>query len=157
LPGLGSNLGRNMNRDEIVSALTAYFEHKADIYNIDMVFLYGSWVGGHPKKESDIDVALVLDKEMDEERIFDIVTGVSLELTEITKKETNILYIDTEFSKPMLYYNAIIHGIPVFMKDFTRYVDMKLKAIAQMEDFSIFGIQWQAEIVKRRLEAFKNA
>ena len=139
-------------KTQILSALKSYFKHKAGMYHIDMVFLYGSWATGFPKIESDVDVAVVFNKEMDRDELFDIITTLSLELTYVLRIETNVLYIDEEFSKPMLYYNAIVHGIPVFIKSFTRYVDKRLYAIFQMEDFSIFGIKWHAEIVERRLE-----
>lgn len=52
----------------------------------------------------------------------------------------------------MLYYNAIVHGIPVYMKSFTRYVEKRFYAIYQMENFSIFGTRWQTEILEKRLE-----
>jgi len=96
-------------------------------------------------------------KELDEDTAFDIVSSISLDLTEQLKRDTNVLYIDTELSKPMLHYNAIVHGVPVFIKDFEQYVDIRLKAISIMEDFSLFGTKWQAEIVKRRLEALNRA
>jgi predicted nucleotidyltransferase len=109
---------------------------------------------GLPKEVSDIDVAVVLNQEMDEEKIFEIITNISLELTDVLKKETSVLFIDRELSKPMIYYNAIVHGISIYIRDFTRFVDTKLRAIHQMEDFSIFGTKWQAEIVRKRLEAY---
>lgn len=146
-----------MDKNEAISALKTYFQRKADVFNIDMAFLYGSWAFGLPKEESDADIAVVLTEEMEEEEIFEIITTISLELTDVLKKETNVLFIDRELSKPMIYYNAIVHGIPVYIRDFKRFVDMKLRAIHQMEDFSIFGTKWQAEIVKKRIEAFKHA
>ncbi len=146
-----------MNRGEIISALKSYFQQKAIAYNIDMAFLYGSWADGCPKAESDIDMAIMLDTEKAEEEIFDIINNMTLEITYILKKEVGIIYIDPELSKPILHYNAIVHGIPVFMKDFTRYVDIKLKAISRMEDFSIFGVKWQDEIVRKRMEAIACA
>jgi len=144
-------------KTHIVSVLQSYFNRKAKGYHIDMAFLYGSWAKGYPKMDSDLDIAVVFNREMDRDRIFDIITTISLELTNHLTIETNILYIDREFSKPMLYYNAIVHGIPVFVKSFTRYVDTRLHAIHQMEDFSIFGTKWQSEIVERRLEKLNNA
>lgn len=63
---------------------------------------------------------------MYEDTIFKIVTTVSLELTEILRKETNDLYIDLELLKPMLYYNVIVHGIPVFLKEFTTDLHLKM-------------------------------
>lgn len=146
-----------MNRDKIIQILNGYFKEKADFFNIDLAFLYGSYASGHPMKESDIDVAVLSDKEMNEDMAFDIVSSISLELTEQLKREANVLYIDTELPKPMLHYNAIVHGIPVFIKDFEQYVDVRLKAIAMMEDFSLFGTKWQAEIARKRLEALSHA
>jgi len=57
----------------------------------------------------------------------------------------------------MVHYNAIVHGVPVYISDFTRFVDVKLKAIHQMEDFCIFDTKWQSEIVRKRLEALNRA
>jgi len=140
-----------------MSALKSYFSHKAESYHIDMAFLYGSWATGYPKIVSDVDIAVIFNKAMHRDKLFDIITTLSLELTYLLKIETNVLHIDKEFSRPMLYYNAIVHGMPVFVKSFTRYVDTRLHAIYQMEDFSIFGTKWQSEIVERRLEKLNNA
>lgn len=146
-----------MTRNEIIQVLKGYFQHRAVFFNITLAFLYGSWASGHPVEESDIDVAVLSNKEMAEDMAFDIVSRISLELTEQLKKEANVLYIDIELSKPMLHYNAIIHGIPVFIKDFKQYVDLRLEAISMMEDFSLFGTKWQAEIARKRLEAISHA
>ncbi len=142
-----------MNRDEIIQILKDYFQQKAVFFNINFAFLYGSWASGHPVQESDIDVAILSSEEMDKDRAFDIVSKVSVELTELLKRDTNVLYIDVELTKPMLLYNAIIQGIPVFIKDHKEYADLRLKAISMMEDFSLFGTRWQTEIAKKRLES----
>lgn len=149
--------GNINNMAEIISALKEYFQSQADVYDINMAFLYGSWACGYPKEESDIDVAVIFSYLMNEDKIFDIVTNITLELTNRLKRETNVLYIDSDLSKPMLYYNVIVHGEPVYMRDFSEYVDIRLRAIFQMEDFSIFGTQWQSEIVRKRMEVINRA
>lgn len=146
-----------MNREEAISTLKAYFQDKADACDIDTAFLYGSWACGYPKIESDVDVAVLFNREISEEKIFSIMNTISMELTDILKREVNVLYIDKDLSRPMLHYNAIVKGIPVFMRDFTRYVDLRLKAILQMEDFSIFGTKWQSDVVRKRLEGLDRA
>lgn len=146
-----------MNKIELLSTLKAYFQASADTYDIDMAFLYGSCAEGLPRNDSDVDIAVLFSHEKDEDTLFDIINSVTLELTDLLKKESNVLYIDRDLSKPMLHYNAIVHGIPVFMRDFTGYADMKLKALHRMEDFSIFGTKWQAEIVRKRLELLNHA
>lgn len=147
-----------MNRREvIISTLKSYFNSRCSDYNIELAVLYGSYAHGHPREESDIDIAVLFSDKMGEEGIFKIADNIALELTNILKHEINILHIDWDLSKPMLHYNAIVYGIPVFMKDFTLYVDVVLKAIGQMEDFSIFGIKWQFEIANKRLEKLNHA
>lgn len=145
-----------MKRDEIIETLKDYFQQKHEVFDIDMAFLYGSWACGHPVKESDIDIAIAGSK-MDEDKTFDVLSTISLELTERLRCEVNVIYIDEEFSMPLLYYNATIHGIALFIKDFEQYVDLRLKAISMMEDFCIFGTKWQAAIARRRLEALNRA
>lgn len=140
-----------------MSALKSYFGRRSRTYHIDTAFLYGSWAAGYPKIGSDVDIAVIFNKKMDSDKLFDIITTLSLEITNLLKIETNVLYIDREFYRPMLYYNAIVQGIPVFIKSFTRYVDARFYAIYQMEDFSIFGTKRQSEIVERRLEKLNNA
>ncbi|NWF98428.1 MAG: nucleotidyltransferase domain-containing protein, partial [Nitrospirae bacterium] len=80
-----------MDKNEAISAIKFYFQNKADFFNIDMAFLYGSWASGLPKKESDVDIAVIFTEEMKEEEVFEILTTLSLELTDILKKETNVL------------------------------------------------------------------
>lgn len=145
------------SQDKLIFELKSYFQRQTDVYDIEMAFLYGSYAEGYPKEESDIDVAVIFGHEMSEDKAFDLVNSLSLDLTILLKHETDVLYIDADLSKPMLHYNAIVHGIPVFMRDFTRYADVKMKAISRMEDFSIFGLKWQSEIVEKRLEALNRA
>jgi hypothetical protein len=57
----------------------------------------------------------------------------------------------------MLYYNAIVSGVPIYILEHTSYRRLRNEAIFQMEDFKIFGIDWYFEIAKRNLEAIRNA
>jgi len=146
-----------LNKDEIIAEIKSYFESKSDAFDRDMAFLYGSRAAGFPKEELDVDIAVMFYREMEEREVFEILTTISVELTEHLKKEISVLFIDRELSKPMVHYNAIAHGVPVYIGDFMRFFDMKLKAIHKMEDFCVFGMKWQSEIVRKRLEALNRA
>lgn len=146
-----------MNADDIIDKLRTYFQAQAELHDVETAFLYGSWAAGRPREESDVDVAVLFLTGSGREKIFDRITVISLDLTRLLKKEVNVLALDAELSRPMLHYNAIIQGIPVYMRDFSRYVDLKLRALFQAEDFGIFGPTWQSEIVKKRLEALGHA
>ena len=137
-------------KEKIISKLKSFFKDNHSRYSVNIIFLYGSWSGGYPHKESDIDLAILFsDKVSTEECIFSLITDISYELEKILNKEVSIISICRDFRKPMLYYNAIVSGIPVFIKDKEMFIDLKIEAISQMEDFSLFGIPWQLEIAKK--------
>jgi hypothetical protein len=146
------------NREEIITRLRNYFNKNASLYDLEMAFLYGSWARGIARDDSDIDLALLFSKEiakMDES--FSRITDISLSLGEALKKDVNIIQIRWDFDKPMLYYNAIVSGVPIYILEHTSYMRLRNEAIFQMEDFKIFGIDWYFEIAKRNLEAIRNA
>jgi predicted nucleotidyltransferase len=145
-------------REEIIKQLKFFFENNADHYRLEMVFLYGSWAKGIPRPDSDIDLAVLFSPEPStDDESYERLTDISLFLSTELKKEVNIIQIHEDFRKPMLYYNAIVLGSPIFIKNFNRYVRLKNEALYHMEDFSIFGINWQFMAAAKNLEALKNA
>jgi len=144
-------------KNEIISLLKDFFLAKAGSYQIDMAFLYGSRAGGYPRGDSDVDIAILfLPDQRNEDAIFDRVADISLSLSGILGKDVNLLVLDRDFKKPMLQYNAIVLGIPVFIRDFDSYIDFYLESLYQMEDFSLFGIEWQLTISEKRLKRGMN-
>jgi len=63
-------------------------------------------------------------------------------------REVNIIPIYGDFPHPMLYYNAIILGEPLYIKDKDKLWQLKLESIYQMEDFQIFGFPWQRKVAQ---------
>ncbi len=144
-------------REEVINMLANFFSEHHKTYGIEMVFLYGSWAAGVPKEESDVDIAIVFKKECPtEEELFQSLNHLTLSLTKETGLEVNAIPILPDFPKPMLYYNAIVSGIPIFIRDLFRYAGIKNEAIHQMEDFSIFGTKWQLQCARRTLEGLKH-
>ena len=134
-------------KDFIVSKLTAFFLEKAAQFDIAMVFLYGSFAGGYPKMESDIDLGILFDSDIkDHLKIHALITDISYQLTLELKKEVNIVNINPDFDHPMLYYNIIVSGMPLYVKDYDRFLSLKLEALYQMEDFQLFGAKWQKDV-----------
>lgn len=145
-------------RKEIINHLEDFFRKNEGCYGIEMAFLYGSWAGGFPRWDSDIDIAVVFSKDpYTDEEIFEDITDISVLLSRELHSEVNVIPIYRDFRKPMLYYNAIVSGIPVFFKGFNEYVDLKNEAIFQMEDFTLFGKNWQIIITKNNLKELKHA
>ena len=142
-----------MRGKDILKNLKSLFRSSAVDYGIDMAFLYGSWAGGNPREDSDVDVAVLFYSDaLNSNEVFDRITDLSIKLSHLLKKEVNILLLTRDFQNPMLQYNAIVLGIPIFIKEFGRYVSLRMEAIFQMEDFSIFGRRWQLDLGERRLQ-----
>lgn len=147
-----------MMKEELILTLKTFFKERADLFGVEMAFLYGSWARGYPREDSDVDIALVFSQEpSSEEEIFRLLTDISFEASIKTGKEVNIISIDKDFKKPMLYYNAIVLGIPLYIGQFERCIILKNRAIFQMEDFSLFGIDWQLRATKKNLEVLQYA
>jgi len=147
-----------MNRqDAIKSTLQNFFQQKAERFKVQIGFLFGSWAKGLPRDDSDIDIAIVFDDEPSEEELFERLTTISLSLSEKIGLEVNVIPIYSDFRKPVLYYNAIVLGIPVYIKDFTKYVTLINEAIYQAEDFEIFGSGWYQTLSRKNLEAIQHA
>jgi len=145
-------------KEKIITKLKDFFRKNFSRYYIDLVFLYGSWAGGYPREDSDLDLAIVFSKGVSkEDDIFSLITEISYELEKDLNTEVNIISIQPDFHQPMLYYNAIVLGNPLFVKDYDKLLNLKLESISQMEDFQMFGIPWQREIAERALSGGKHA
>jgi predicted nucleotidyltransferase len=147
-----------MNRMDLINSLASFFQEFAEVYGLEMVFLYGSWAGGQPHAESDVDLALIFhNPEMPDEEAFDRIIDLESALSTRLKQEVNILQIRLDFQKPLLYYNAIALGEAVYVKDFDRFIDLKNEALFQMDDYTLFGIPWQIEMAEKDLEELLHA
>ena len=144
-------------QEEIKNILETYFKEIADVCGIEMAFLYGSRARGYPKESSDVDIAIVFSETDDEDKVFGKITDITLSLMRKIKLEINIIPVFLDFRKPMLYYNAIVLGIPVFIRDQNRYAALLNEALFQMEDFSIFGTGWQLEVAEKNIKELTHA
>ena len=142
---------------DIVQYLKDFFNKNALKYTIEMAFLYGSRAGGLPKSDSDIDIAAVFSDNLTDDEIFNCLTDISFLLSRKLSREVDVLSIHSDFRHPMLYFNAIVYGIPVFVKNFSEYAELKNEALFQMEDFNLFCRDWQLSIAKRNMEVLRHA
>ena len=140
-------------KEWIISKIKNYLRKYSSRYHVDMVFLYGSWISGFPHIDSDIDLAILFSENVNtDEYTFSLITDMSYKLEKVLNIDVNVISIYRDFRHPMLYYNAIVLGMPLFIKDQDRFLSLKLDAISQMEDFRIFGIPWQLEIAGQVIE-----
>ncbi len=148
---------KNLTADKIIGHLDGFFKQRAAGYCIEMVFLYGSWASGYPRGDSDIDLAIrFYDTVGPLDKIHFLLTEISYALFKELNQEVDIISLDKDFSHPMLYYNAIISGIPVYIEDNDKFLSLKLEAIHQMEDFQSFGATWQRQITDKIMREVIN-
>jgi len=145
-----------MNSSNITDILTTYFQQNASRFAVEQVFLYGSRSQGVSRPDSDLDIAVLFSEGVEEEVLFERITEISLELNHALDHDVNVLQLTRDFRHPMLYYNAIVHGIPLFIVNQTEHIDLKLEALREMEDFSLFGIGWQLTAARNNLEAIAH-
>jgi len=134
-----------------------FFRKEAGRFRVKVAVLYGSWAGGIPRPDSDVDLAVVFEDEPDDDAAYRRLMDMSMLLSNLVGREVNMIPIDNDFRKPMLYYNAIVGGVPVYRKRTGDIIRLRKRAIDEMEDFSLFGLHWQAEVAWRNLEALKDA
>lgn len=72
-------------------------------------------------------------------------------------REVNIIPIHRDFPHPMLYYNAIILGRPLYIKGKDKFLQLKLESIYQMEDFQIFALPWQRKVAQDIIKGITHA
>ena len=137
--------------ESLLTTLQAFFRKEAERFQVRMVFLYGSQAHGIARQDSDVDVAVVFDAQLKEEEVFNRITTMSLELINLLGLEVSILPIYHDFRKPMLYYNGVVKGVPVFIKEAGAYARLRQEAVSRVEDFQIFGTRWQLEAARRNL------
>lgn len=122
-----------------------------------MAFLYGSFARGMPNAKSDIDIAILFNPEhLTDNKVFEVISGLSVKLEKQFGREANIIAIRPEKWKPMLYYNIIILGEPLFVRSEDKYHSVRWEAIRQMEDFVAMGITWQIIAAKVNLRRLKH-
>lgn len=143
---------KDRTKKNIVSLLMTYFTEASRRFPIESSFLYGSWVRGQERENSDIDVAVLFSDEAGTDtELFEMISQMTIELGHLLKKEVNIIRLSWQFEKPLLCYNATILGIPVFVRDRSRHSRYLQQALYQMEDFRLFGIGWQLSAAQNNL------
>lgn len=148
----------SMAQRRIIEKLQSYFQQKASRFRVEVVFLYGSRAVGFPRLDSDIDLAILFDDEaIPEDELFERLNAITMDLIQSFSCEVSVIPIHRDFRKPMLYYNAIVKGIPVFFTNRRKYIGLINEALYHMEDFETFGRKWLMDLATRNLEEISHA
>lgn len=138
-------------KEDLLEKLKSFFGKESDNFGIQMAFLYGSRAYGIARDDSDVDIAVVFEEQVSDDEIFNRIDDMALKLVTLLGLDVNILPVYRDFRKPMLYYNAVAKGLPLFIGDVDAYVSFRHESVFQMEDFQTFGMRWQIEAARRNL------
>lgn len=137
--------------------LESFFSREAERLRIEAAFLLGSRAMGSARPDSDVDVAILFSDDAGPDTAFDRANDVAAELGRALGAEIDVVVLDRDFSRPMLAFNAIVKGIPVYLKDPGTLAALRNEALRQKEDFSLFGVGWQLAVARRNLEIASRA
>lgn len=120
----------------------------AQKYKLKLVMLYGSAAKDKLQVNSDIDLAILGEKDFFEKHISDFNYDM-MDVEEIERRNFDIVPISGE--NPILLYNIFNDGIPVYIQDEEEYCRIRCWARFTYEDNKRF-FYGRDELIKKRLK-----
>lgn len=139
------------NKNLIVKEINRYF---ADKKNVSTIYLFGSFSKNFNRKDSDIDIAVLFKKNLDELERFNQVLEFALELENILGKKIDI--IDIENADPFFIHQVMLGKIIVVDNDTERRVSFEVDKRRTFFDMQPFYELYYARSVERLKEKAIN-
>lgn len=138
-----------MEFEEIEEKLKPFFEDNKDI---DFAYIFGSQVSGKTNSESDIDIAVYLNKNKTKDYFEKRVSFIT-KLEAILKKRIDLIVLN-EIKSIFFKFVIIREGKLVFERDHSKRVDFELRVMQEYYDFQPFSEQYNKAYSKRELAKY---
>jgi len=112
--------------DEIILKLKTYFQEDP---NVLFAFIFGSYVKGRDKRESDLDVAVFFNNPPEG---LDLL-GYINKLSDILEKDVHLIVLNN--ASPMLRHQVVKYGIRLIKKDESLYTRFREKTMTDYEEY----------------------
>jgi predicted nucleotidyltransferase len=109
--------------------------------------LFGSQASGQASPESDIDIALLYNKNA-VPSAFDMLT-LAQELSDLMHKEVDIVLLNE--ASPIIAMQAVKNGVPLFISDQKAYQNFEVQLITDYADVKTLRKPFENNILKRKL------
>lgn len=112
--------------EKLIEALTEHLKaHPA----IEFAVLFGSQAQGKAKSESDLDIAIYLNRTLSLEEYLTL----NLQLEEISGREVDLIILNE--ASPLLKHQVMKNRKVLFIRNFDLYADFREKTIDEYQEF----------------------
>lgn len=112
--------------EKLIEALT---EHLKAYPAIEFAILFGSQAQGKAKSESDLDIAIYLNRTLSLEEYLTL----NLQLEEISGREVDLIILNE--ASPLLKHQVMKNRKVLFIRNFDLYADFREKTIDEYQEF----------------------
>lgn len=110
-------------------------------------YVFGSYVQGKIRLDSDIDIAIYLEDEIDLDRYL----AIKMKLTEVCKREVDLVILNE--ATPLLKYEIYRNNIPIFSRNRDIEARYKVKLLFEYNDIKRYlDMAYQKNIERIRKE-----
>ncbi len=130
-----------MKSNDIIKILSSKLKRILIPATVEAIYLYGSLVKGRIRKDSDIDIALLMSYGIDDMEKLGIMAEIEALLTSILREEgfqqeISVLDLRGNYLSVELQYKVITEGIPIYTKDLIVRLDFANFVKREYFDFS---------------------
>ncbi len=103
----------------------------------ELVLLFGSLVYGRYTPLSDIDIGVEFTNDEAFNALPSFISDVALELN-LPEDRIDVVPLNADDLPIGLMYDAVVRGLPIYVRDWGKYVYEKVKVFSEYADFQVF-------------------
>lgn len=119
------------------------------IRGIQAAYLFGSQARQSAGNQSDVDVAILVDRQLSAAAHRDVVVDAFQTSTRLLRRN-DVDLVELHRAPTMLRYAAIVHGIPLFVRPGRETHRLRFRALGDFEDFRSY-LERQRQTLKKQL------